>query len=480
MRRFSFPISLRVIIILLVALVNSGCEIGAPSPPAMTPYTTSIATPTSTTMATPTLIPTSRPSPSPRPTASPTSSTVTVTPVEAGQVLTTAVIELPAGPYFVWQCMPNPSMDWRPDGQALAYVEGGGVWLATAPDFTPKRLMERGIQPKWSPDGQCLATIWSEPERWVLQTIDLSGNVLQEIDLGFEKSLVIDRWLDNERLTLVIHRGAPGEVLHEANLTRKTTLPLVSPEGGTLSMLLGGRYYWSPDQKFLVVEWGFAVPPGLLTVIDVVRPDETHLAQFSEDRYQQFESWAPDSTKFLYEQWEGVSNAPLIEGNTSPSLFIWDVVEKRGRGVLSNVWGAAWSPKGDQIAFLLLGNPSKDEQGNITGTDFIPGQPFAISMGVMDTATYTVKALVPLGQVTDVEAFAAGPFWCGWPRPVWSPDSEQLVYWDADGNLWIMREDGTGQRQLTQGLEVKEVAWSPDGSLLAIATAGRLVIIETL
>jgi len=96
----------------------------------------------------------------------------------------------------------------------------------------------------------------------------------------------------------------------------------------------------------------------------------------------------------------------------------------------------------------------------------------------MDPNTYEVKALVSAGQVIDIQVLLGSQFFFGGYRPVWSPDGEQLVYWDANGNLRIMRADGTGQRQLTQGLEVIEVAWSPGGNMLAIATADQIWIIE--
>jgi Tol biopolymer transport system component len=379
-------------------------------------------------------------------------------------------------PVDVWQCGVS-TIEWQPSGQALAYTTPEGLWLVTAPDFTPQRLAEQGIQPKWSPDGQQVVTVWSEEGQWFIQAISLSGGVLHAMDLGDEKSLAIDRWLDNEQLSLIIHRGAPGEELHVVDISQQTISPLVSPEGGTLSSgVLGGRYHWSPDQEFLVVEQPMAVLPGQIAVIDIDRREETHLARFSEGCYQQFESWAPDSAGFLYEQWEG-TNAALIAG-TTPSLFVWDVVENKGQEISPGVWGASWSPQGNQIAFLLLGNPNQDAQGRITGTDFIPGQASSLSIGVMDAATYQVKTLIPLGEIPNLEAFVAGPLWCGWPRPVWSPDGAWIVYWDAQARLWITSSDGQLRDSLVEpGVVVQEVAWSSDSGLLALRMDERIAIL---
>lgn len=502
MGRFSFPIGLGVIVLLL-ALVNSGCGIGTPSPPAMTPYTTPTATPTSTAMATPSPVPTitpspppmptatflrgipteelatSRPSPSPMPTVTPTPSTVTVTPVEAGQVLTTPVIELPRGPYYPggpayvdWK-----QLVWRPEGQMLAYVGAGeakGAYLAAAPDFLPRKLDPRSVgQVLWSPDGQRLALLWSEPEGYHLRLVDPSGNTLDEVDLGWEKYIVMNCWLDDERLTIIRHRGTEAEELLEVHIPEHKIYPLVTWEDEGRKLTMGGLdFHWSPSRKSLVIERA----KMLISVVDVTQWKVTDLGVLMEGPYQEFESWAPDSTQFLYEQW-GEPGFQLLD--VKPSLYLWNLAQGEGRWLLPNVWGAAWSPRGDQIAFLLLGNPQRDEQGRLHDTDFVPGKPCTpLYVGVMDPNTYEVKALVSAGQVIDIQVLLGSPFFFGGHRPVWSPDGEQLVYWDANGNLRIMRADGTGQRQLTQGLEVIEVAWSPDGNLLAIATADRLLIIE--
>ncbi len=380
-------------------------------------------------------------------------------------------------PADVWQCGVS-TIEWQPGGQVLAYTTPEGLWLATAPDFVPQWLAERGNQPKWSQDGQQVAIVWSEEGQWLIQAISPSGDVRYTMHLGEEKSLVIDRWLDNEQLALIIHRGAPGEVLHTVNLPRQTIAPLVSPEGGALSDVLGGRFHWSPNQKFLIVERPVAALPGMITVIDIDQREEVHLArQVNEGRYQRFESWAPDSAVFLYEQWEETS-AALIAG-TAPRLFVWDMAANEGQEISPGIWGASWSPQGSEIAFLLLGNPTQDAQGRITGSDFVPGQASSLSIGVMDAATYQVKTLIPLGEISNLEAFVAWPLGCGWPRPVWSPDGAWIVYWDAQARLWIMSPDGQRRDSLVEpGVVVQEVAWSSDSGLLALRTADRITILE--
>jgi TolB protein len=55
--------------------------------------------------------------------------------------------------------------------------------------------------------------------------------------------------------------------------------------------------------------------------------------------------------------------------------------------------------------------------------------------------------------------------------PAWSPDGEALVFTQKD-DLWLVRTDGTGLRQLTSTRAAEfSPAWSPDGRAIAFAKA---------
>lgn len=486
-----------LVCICVIAGLIVGCAL--PSSPVATPLppTATNSSPLPTTTATPP----HEASPTPLVEVTPT-----LTAVVTRQVTTATHVlaHLPApGVNFVsimWHWRYQSNLDWSPDSTALAYYcEGRGLCLAEAPYFTPKLLVQEasaGVQPRWSPDGRQIAFGYDHPHpessKHMIATIAVvqaDGSDLRDLlpgDLAVTGTggagKTINRWLDNRSLTFMAHRGTEAAELYELDVIEGTLTPLIAWEAGDLIShtvgTIGVNYHWSPDQGTIAVERGLPGRWPCLLLVDAASGEQTPVVDAVGGQEtppvpcpnQWFESWAPDSQRFLYGQWTEPYGATLWD--SKPVLHVWETATGEGTPLVPNGWNAAWSPKGRIIAFLLLGNPIYDQDGQIVDTDFEPGQSFALHVGLMDVDTQEIIALVPHGRAT-IRTFEFGK-----RRPVWSPDGEQVVYWDSNRDLWMMTADGQTQWRLTENMAVVRAVWSPDGGKLAFTSFDHIWIIE--
>ncbi len=368
-----------------------------------------------------------------------------------------------------WQC--QPSIEWSPDSTTLAYTSKGSVWITSESNFTSPIEVRRGIQPKWSPKGR-LAVLADSEDGWFLQIFDESTAATEPIELADDKTMSMLQWLDEERVAIVWHRGISVEALYEIDTKQGTFAPLVAVEDGKLSTtILGGRYYWSPDQSFLLIER--PSPFRQISLLDVATQQDTPLTG-EESTYQKFESWSPDGVQFLYEKWTGVDD-PLR--SAAPTLYLWNLATRQNRELVPNAWGADWSTQGE-VAFQLLGSPIQNEQQQIVGTDFRINQPFKLFLVVADTASLKPERIIEIGQVTDIDRFLDNSTGCDTPRPDWSPNGRVLLYWNADGLPMLLNSEGYFRLddRPFESRHVQEFAWSPNSKYLAMRTPNEIVV----
>jgi len=383
--------------------------------------------------------------------------------------------------------------DWSPDGRSLVLASripdsDDQLWIARAPDWTPQLLtMQAGHQPRWSPDGNRIAFIGHrQPDDYeTLWLIQADGGALQDLLSGDEavryggQGKSVETWLDEQTVVMAESCGTNCSklVILDIYTGKESSLP----EGGE-------QYCWSPDKsKYLAIQGG-GIPQAILwqkannetwspTVLP--HPNEFHV-------------WSPDSRFFLFSHWdwEPGQGPPYAVTSHIPILSVWDVRQIQAQEPVIGAYQGTWSPDAEQIAFFLLGNPIYGKQGQLLGSDLVPGEPFPLFLVIRNASSAEVSIILVQDHV-NVSDYVQTGLQDGFMsrRPIWSPDGRQLVFWkqgygrhewydDPGGSLWIVEYDGSRQQKITQGLGVTQVLWSPDGSHLALVADDELYIIE--
>lgn len=369
-------------------------------------------------------------------------------------------------------------------GDRLAYVGPaepadsltGTLMLAAAPRFdTPQPLVSSVVgDPTWSPDGSQIAFVAfrSDDQLSTIITISVNGGPdlrdllpgdMARTDPGTSYK-AIDGWLD-ERLVVLTNCGAGCRRPWYLDF-RESTMEPIFP----LS-LQGIRYAWSPDRTAVVVTSGANHQIGVISDMGseiswlsghgASNPAWTPLWTF-------FADWSPDGSRFLFLRQPNNVSEP-------PELWVWNIRTGEGSPLLSGVIAARWSPRGDLIAFLTLGQLHLTPDGNWQGVVTASQGPNPLGLGLYQYPEGKIIAFFEIGKVDldynflveSMRSFA----------PLWSPDGRQLVYYDGMGRAWILSVDELSQYELlTHRSLTDEAGWSPDGGKLAITTSGRLQI----
>jgi len=221
--------------------------------------------------------------------------------------------------------------------------------------------------PTWSPDGSQIAFVAFRPsdQLGTIMIVNADGSNLTDTlpenaahtDSGAGYK-AIEGWWDKDQIVVSTNCGAGCRRLMLLDLRQQALEPIL-PSGQE-----GNSYVWSPDRASIVVTNG-ANPQ-----IGVISQNEEEVSWFSghgsldiaqTSSWTFFSDWSPDSSRLLF----------LHQPNDRsrlPELWMWDRETRIMSALLSNVIAARWSPQGDQIAFLALGQPQLASTGSFRGT----------------------------------------------------------------------------------------------------------------
>lgn len=232
----------------------------------------------------------------------------------------------------------------------------------------------------------------------------------------------------------------------------------INPDGTDRRQLTfegdNGRPDWSPDGRRIVFN---TLRQGKIwvAVMDAGGSNQKLLTEGHAP------DWSPDGTQIAF-------------GKCVPNgCEIW-LIGADGSGqrqvTRSGSFKAApsWSPDGKQMAFILVKNPASwaDHQPEI---------------GIMNSDG-TNERILTTSDRTNIRANSDGSTAvCETANdanaPAWSPVDDRIAFWsgieNAYGQIWVIRADGAGSRQLTEDCNHRnsdDPSWSPDGGKILFST----------
>jgi WD40 repeat protein len=317
------------------------------------------------------------------------------------------------------------ALAYRPDGRLLASASRDGTIRLWEPETGrlarilvghqgPAQSDQNAVAVAWSPDGRYLATAGMDNavQLWEAGT----GRPLRTLK-GHTQPVCAVAWSDDGRTLASGGRDGTIRLWDPASVQPLDTL---QGEKGLIFALA-----WAPKSKLLAAA----------TIQKAVQLWDTETSRlvrtFPSKEEADAVAWAPDGTMLAYADWK------------DHSVQCWDMATGRLRHTLrheGNVHAVAWSPDGARL--VSAGN------GCVCIWDARSGQ----LLRTIRTVVWRMAAVA------------------------WAPDGKAIVSGGDDGAVRVWNPD-TGEmlRSLpaaglhTNGLY--DIAWSPDGSMLASASS---------
>ena len=347
----------------------------------------------------------------------------------------------------VEQLTTDPGVEWfpslSPDGEWVAYAgQGSGNWdiyLKSVGGQNPINLTQNSLddddQPAFSPDGRSVAFRSSRG----------GGGIFV--------------------------MGRTGEAVRR--VTRRGFKPTWSPDGTELAYVTENVEMNPQNPEGRSQLWVVGVASGeerQIEVVDAALP-----------------SWSPNGHRIAY-----------LRRSDYPARGVWTVPAEGGAATavtnhLATDWNPAWSSDGKYLYFasdrsgsMNLWRVPIDEQSGETLGDPEPITTPAMFLGHISlsadgrllaySSAIVTANIQGLGFDPESQSVVEEPMWITsgsrrWSSPEPSPDGEWVAFYSLvvpEGDIYVIRADGTGLRQVTGDDAVDRVPrWSPDGDWLA-------------
>jgi len=370
---------------------------------------------------------------------------------------------------------------WSPDGSALAVPSGEQVRVWDARSRTVWKVGESGPRVAWSPKGSILACSSHASRKGDLRFVDLPSRQVRESSQGHRAHVTATAWSRGGRI--IACGNSRGEI-HLWDVVTKRLLRTLQANPRPVNSL-----DWSPDDRALAAGLGYGGMDKNLSNLYLwhMVPHTPYQMLRGHAAYVYCVAWSPngevlasgslDKTVRLWDA-KSVRQLAVLVGHVAPvesivwspdgrtlastcrdlfdrTIRLWDVKTRRERQTLDNGEsgvGLAWSPDGRVLAScseqqsIRLWDPASGRALRTFDEHETPLHLAWSPVGGTLAATHRHDPFVTFWDTVSGSLLRSFPFnnnvnvmhvYQSYRTIAWSPDGSTLAIGAQDGTLWL-------------------------------------------